>query len=125
MTTQKVGTVKISLFDKENYEMWKKKMLLFLRVENPKYIEILKKGPKILMIIEEERVENNIVIQAARTYPKDPKNYTPDEKEHASLDSHLQIILIDCLDSLMNSHVLNCRDAKHMWETIEIVNEGT
>ena len=25
----------------------------------------------------------------------------------------------------MNSHVLNCRDAKHMWETIEIVNEGT
>ncbi|KAK1397029.1 hypothetical protein POM88_006892 [Heracleum sosnowskyi] len=25
----------------------------------------------------------------------------------------------------MHNHVLNCKDAKHIWETIEIINEGT
>ena len=46
MTSHKVGTVNIPQFDKENYIMWKKKMLLFLQVANPKYLNLLKKGPK-------------------------------------------------------------------------------
>ena len=72
MTTQKVGTVKSPLFDKENYIMWKKKMLLFLQVANPKYLDMLKKGPKIPMIIEAEVIEDNVVITKARTYVLGP-----------------------------------------------------
>ena len=106
MTTQKVGTVKISLFDKENYIMWKKKMLLFLQVANPKYLDVLKKGPKISMVIEPKVIEDNVVITKARTYTKDPKDYTPAEKEEASLDAILQLILVDSLDPLMNRHVM-------------------
>ena len=125
MTTQKVGAVKIPLFDKVNYEMWKKKMLLFLRVANPKYIDVLMNGPKIPMVTEMQVVVDNVVISPAKHYPKDPKDYTADEKEDSLLDAHLQLILIDCFDTLMNSHVLNCKDAKQMWTTMEIVNEGT
>jgi hypothetical protein len=86
-TTQKVGTVKIPMFSKEHYPMWKKKMLLFLKVANPKYIDVLKNGPKLPMIIEGELIDNNVVTRAARMYPKDPKEYTPDEKEDVTLDS--------------------------------------
>ena len=125
MTTQKVGAVKIPLFDKVNYEMWKKKMLLFLRVANPKYIDVLMNGPKIPMVTEMQVVVDNVVISPAKHYPKDPKDYTADEKEDSLLDAHLQLILIDCFDTLMNNHVLNCKDAKQMWTTMEIVNEGT
>ncbi|KAK1351511.1 hypothetical protein POM88_054198 [Heracleum sosnowskyi] len=124
-TTQKVGTVKIPMFSKEHYPMWKKKMLLFLKVANPKYIDVLKNGPKVPMIVEEEITVDNVVTKVASMYPKDPKEYTPDEKEDVTLDSCLQLILIDCLDPIMHNHVLNCDTAKHIWDTIEIINEGT
>ena len=44
---------------------------------------------KFPMVIVAESIENNVVVIAARTYPKDPADYTPDEKEDASLDINL------------------------------------
>ena len=76
MTSQKVGTVKIPLFDKENYIMWKKKMLLFLQVANPKYLNLLKKGPIIPMVIEPEVIKDDVVITKTRTYAKEPGFYS-------------------------------------------------
>ena len=61
---------------------------------------------------------------ATRTYPKDPTRYTPDEKEDASLNINLQLILVESLDSAMYNYVVNCKDAKHIWDKIEIINEG-
>ena len=92
---------------------------------NPKYLGVLKNGPKIPMVIVEERIKNNVVVSAVRTYPKDPADYTADEKEDASLDINLQLILVKSLDPIMYNHVVNCKDAKHIWETIVTINEGT
>ena len=75
MSTQRVSSVKIPMFDRENYGLWKKKMMLFLQVANPKYLGVLKNGPKIPMVIEPERIENGVVVAAARSYPKDPTVY--------------------------------------------------
>ena len=100
-------------------------MMLFLQVSNPKYLCVLKNGPKIPMVIVAESIENNIVVIAARTYPKDPADYTPDEKEDASLDINLQMILVDSLDPIKYNHVVNYKDAKHIWETIKTMNEET
>ena len=83
MSTQRVSSVKIPVFDKENYGLWKEKMMLFLQVVNPKYLGVLRNGPKIPMVIVAESIENNVVVSAARTYPKDPSDYTLDEKEDA------------------------------------------
>ena len=63
--------------------------MLFLQVANPKYLGVLRKSPKIPMVIVAESIENNVVVIAARTYPKDPTDYTPDEKEDASLDINM------------------------------------
>ena len=125
MSTQRVSSIKIPMFDKENYNLWKKKMTLFLQAANPKYKDVLKKGPNIPMIIELENVVDGIVISPARMYPKDPKEYSADEKEDAALDINLQLILVESLDPIMYNHVVNCKDAKHIWETIETINEGT
>ena len=100
-------------------------MLLFLQVANPKYSNLLKKGIKTPMVIEPEVIVDDVVITKARTYPKDLEDFTFDEKEESSLDASLQLILIDSLDPLMNRHVMNCKNSKHMWETIEVINEGT
>ena len=96
-------------------------MTLFLQVANPKYPGVLKNGPKILIVIVPESIANNIVVVAARTYPKDLVDYTPDDP----LDINLQLILVESLDPIMYNHVENCKDAKHIRETIENINEGT
>ncbi|KAL8119782.1 hypothetical protein AgCh_017046 [Apium graveolens] len=70
-------------------------------------------------------IENDVVITKSRTYAKEPEDFTPAEKEEASLDASLQLTLIDSLDPLMNRHVMNYKNSKHMWETIEVINEGT
>ena len=100
-------------------------MMLFLQVANPKYLGVVKIGSKIPMVIVAESIENNIVVVATRTYPKDPADYTPNEKEGASLDINMQLILVESLDPIMYNHVVNCKDAKHIWEKIETINEGT
>ena len=125
MATAKVNCVMIPKFDKENYNLWKKRMMLFIEVSNPKYLVVLKKGPFIPMVIELEEKEGDIVIKPARQYQKDPSNYTTVDTEEVGLDLSLQMILIDSLDSIMYNHVVNCKDAKHIWDTIEIINEGT
>ena len=97
----------------------------FFKWPTAKYLGVLKNGPKIPMVIVAESIENNIVVIVARTYPKDPANYTLDEKEDASLDINMQLILVESLDPIMYNHLVNCKDAKHIWETIETINEGT
>ena len=45
MSSQKVGSIKIPPFDKENYGLWKKKMTLFIKAANPLYMGIMDNGP--------------------------------------------------------------------------------
>lgn len=111
-------------FDKDNYDLWKKKMLLYIRVANTKYMNVLMTGPKIPMDIVEEQTVDGITTPGSSN-PNDPTTYTPAEKEDASLDDNLQFILVQSLDVDMHNHVVNCINAKHIWETIETLNEGT
>ena len=68
-------------------------MLLFIKMANPLYIQILKNGTFIPMVrVEESKVED-VVIPAHFT-SKDPSEFTETEKEKVSLDSSLQLILI-------------------------------
>lgn len=47
MSAQKSRTIKIHKFDKDNYNLWKMKMLLFNKDTHPMYSEILKINPLI------------------------------------------------------------------------------
>ena len=42
-----------------------------------------------------------------------------------SLDSGLQLILIESLDNVMYNNIINYETAKQIWEKIEILSEGT
>ena len=88
MNIQKINIIKIPAFDKTNCTSWKKKIMLFLRMANPLYIQILKNGPFIPMERIEESTEGDMIIP---TYygPKDPSKYTDIEKDQVSLDSGL------------------------------------
>ena len=121
MSTQRI---KIPVFDRDNYELWKRKMTLFLQVSNPKFLTVLRNGPIIPMVHEPEKMVGDVFVPA-RNYRKDPKDYTADERADSALDLNLQLILVESLDPIMYNHVVNCIDAKHIWDTIQTINEGT
>ncbi|KAL8125297.1 hypothetical protein AgCh_012834 [Apium graveolens] len=74
MNTQKINSIKIPTFDKANYTLWKKKMLLFIRMANPLYIQIFKNGPFTPMVRVKETTDGDMVI-LAHYAPKDPYEY--------------------------------------------------
>jgi hypothetical protein len=124
MATRGSSAVKIPVFDGVNYTLWKKKMLLYIKVANPKYMRVLMTGP-IIPMVTEEAVTVGEVTTPGVSYEKDPALFDAKDKEEITLDDNLQLIIVDSLDSQMYNHVVNCVDAKHMWETIETINEGT
>ena len=36
----------------------------------------------------------------------------------------MQLILVQTPDPIIYNHMVNCKDAKYIWETIETINEG-
>ena len=47
MSSQKVGSIKVPPFKRDNYSMWKMKMLLFMKASNPGYMNILTEGVEV------------------------------------------------------------------------------
>ncbi|KAL8133711.1 hypothetical protein AgCh_008957 [Apium graveolens] len=91
---------------------------------NPLYIQISTNGPFTPMVRVDESTDGDMVI-STHYAPKDPLKYTETEKEKVSLDSGLQLILIESLDNVMYNNIVNCDTSKQIWEKIEILCEGT
>ncbi|KAL8123423.1 hypothetical protein AgCh_011406 [Apium graveolens] len=98
------------------------KMMIFIRMANPMYIEILRHGPFIPMDRIPEATDGDMVI-FAHFAPKDPSTYIEPEKEKVALDSGLQLILFESLDNIMHNKIINCESSKQIWEKIGILYE--
>ncbi|KAK1401825.1 hypothetical protein POM88_001430 [Heracleum sosnowskyi] len=123
---QKSNSIKIPAFDKENYSIWKRKILLFIKAANPLYPGILENGPFIPRKEIEATTVNGEVIPA-HWVPKDPSEFLEPEKEKMVLDDHLQLILLDSLtlDKAMCGSVISCTSAKEMWIRLALLCEGS
>ena len=60
-----------------------------------------------------------------RTVLKEFSEYTYEESEQMNLDDALQLILVESLDSVMYNVVVNCTNTKQIWDTLEIITEGS
>ena len=107
MSTAKISSIKIPPFDKANFGLWTRHMLLFLRAANKKYINILTKGLSPPMNIILEHTEDGVTIPH-RTYLKTPTEFSDEDNELINLDVTLQLILIESLDPIMYNNVVNC-----------------
>ena len=125
MSSQKVGSIKIPPFDKENYSLWKKKMTLFIRAANPLYMGILENGPFVPQKLIPKSVTETGERIPQKFMPKDPSDFSDTEKDKVALDTSLQLIVVESLDTAMLNQVINCSSAKQMWDTIELLMEGT
>ena len=105
MSTAKISSIKIPPFDKANFGLWTRHMLLFLRAANKKYINILTKGLSPPMNIILEHTEDGVTIPH-RTYLKTPAEFSDEDNELINLDVTLQLILIESLDPVMYNNCL-------------------
>ncbi|XP_063936103.1 uncharacterized protein LOC135147181 [Daucus carota subsp. sativus] len=71
-----------------------------------------------------EHSENGVTIPH-RTYLKTLVEFSDEDNELIQLNMNLQLILIDSLDRVMYNNVVNCTSAKQIWDTLQIINEGS
>ena len=57
--------------------------------------------------------------------PKESSEFSDIEKDKVALDTSLQLIIVESLDTAMLNQVINCSSSKHMWDTTELLMEGT
>ena len=88
-------------------------MTLYIRATNSRYEEYLRKGLFISMKLVPETTEGDVRVPQRFT-PKDP---TDSNKEVVALDTNLQLIIVDSMDSDMCHQIVNC--------TIKLIMEGT
>ena len=70
MSSQKVRSIKIPPFDKENYSLWKKKMTLFIKAANQLYMGILENGPFVPQKLIPESCDRNRRKDSSEVYAK-------------------------------------------------------
>ncbi|KAL8091654.1 hypothetical protein AgCh_034059 [Apium graveolens] len=107
-----------------NYKLWKKNITLFISVVNCDYKGILESGTFVPR--KDIYVPTNLDSRVPQEFiPKDPSEYADRDKDLISLDASLRSILVESMDSNMRHRIKDYVSAKHMWETIEAVVEGT
>ena len=99
-------------------------MNLFIRTANSQYMKILKNDPFIPMKINTETTVDGVRVPQ-RSTPKNPTEFTDSEKDVVVLDTSPQLIIVDSMNSNMCHNIINCTSAKHMWDTVELIMEGT
>ena len=125
MSTQKASNIKVPQFDRIHYNLWKKKMPLFIDASNPLYIGILQNGPYVPMETIPESTSAEGVRVAARSVAKPPSRFTNADRELIRLDKTLQLIIVEATDYDMSHQIMGYNIAKEMWDTIELLMEGT
>ena len=118
MSFQKVESIKIPPLDKENYSLWKKNMTLFIRATNPLDMGILENGLFVPQKLISESITKTGEMISQTFMPKDPSDFSDTEKDKVALDTSLQLIVVESLDTAILNQVINCRSAKQMWDTI-------
>ena len=97
MNSQKIGNIKVLQFNRANYNLWKKKMTMYIRAANSKYDEYLTKGMFIPMKHVPETIERDVRVPQRHT-PKDPTKFSDSDKEAVVLDTNIQLIIVDSMD---------------------------
>ncbi|KAK1358538.1 CCHC-type domain-containing protein [Heracleum sosnowskyi] len=117
--------IKVPPFTRDDFGLWKMKMLLFIKASNPLYIGILENGPFVPMKPVSESTAPDGSRIPSGTQPKDISEFTDSDKELIRLDTGLILILADSADKEMSYQLMNCTSGKHMWDTINLIMEGT
>ena len=118
--------MKIPVFDKENNNIWKTKIMLFIRASNQLNPCLLENAPFIPQKEIPSYTDDDRIVPA-HWVAKKPIEWTDTEKDKVALEDHLQLNLLDSLsnEKVMCDNVITCISAFDMWRKIELLCEGS
>ena len=115
MNKKDVG-VKIPFLDKDNYHHWKVKMHLHMLSQDEAYVDCIERGPHVPM---------RAATGNEPSVPKPRHKWSDPDIEQVRKDKKAMNILFNGVDADMFDNIINCKTAKEVWDTIQIICDGT
>ena len=116
---------KVPQLQVERYFLWKTRMISLIGSLGPRMLQTLETGPfhpiKTIAAVTEE--DDKITPEI--TVPKLRSEFSPEEEAEVNLDRKVRYILFQGLSDELLKTVINCESAKEIWETLQILCEGT
>ncbi|KAL8090278.1 hypothetical protein AgCh_039664 [Apium graveolens] len=119
---QKDIGVKIPILERDNYHHWKVKMHLHLLSQDESYINCIENGPHIPHKVA---TATTATVAVGQSIPKSRAEWTPEDIEEVHKDKKAINILFNSLDKDMFDNVINSLSAKEIWDTVQLICEGT
>lgn len=105
----KYECIRIPILKKTEYPTWRAKMLMFLKVIDPAYLDKINDGSYLPTKMMQPTIRDRQTIHKFYTL-KERKEWTLEEKTEVLKDSKLRIILYNILDSVMSNKVIACSE---------------
>ncbi|KAL8125852.1 hypothetical protein AgCh_013232 [Apium graveolens] len=121
MSRKDIG-IKIPVLEKDNYHHWKVKMHLHLLSQDESYINCIENGPHIPHKVA---IAATATVVVGQSIPKPKAEWTIEDMEEIRKDKKAMNILFNGLDQDMFDNVINSQTAKEVWDTVQIICEGT
>ncbi|KAK1394057.1 hypothetical protein POM88_013113 [Heracleum sosnowskyi] len=120
MSTTKYESMKIPILKKTKYPTLRVKMLMYLEVMDPDYLDRIRDGPYIptRLVRQTDTVPEHYVVKVK-------SEWTPEEKADVLRDAKIKNILHNSLDAVMSNRVIACKSAKEIWDTLETQCQGS
>ncbi|KAL8100916.1 hypothetical protein AgCh_032969 [Apium graveolens] len=115
MNKKDVG-VKIPFLDKDNYQHWKVKMHIHMISQDEAYVDCIERGPHVPM---------RAATGNEPSVPKPRHEWSDPDIEQVRKDKKVMNILFNGVDADMFDNIINCKTAKEVWDTIQIICDGT
>ncbi|KAL8099624.1 hypothetical protein AgCh_032042 [Apium graveolens] len=109
---QKDVGVKIPFLDKDNYHQWKVKMHLHFLSQDEACVDYIERG-------------SHVPMRAATGNEPYIHEWSDPDIEEVRKDKKAMNILFNGVDGDMFDNIINCKTAKEIWDTIQIISDGT
>ncbi|XP_074351905.1 uncharacterized protein LOC141691057 [Apium graveolens] len=97
-------------------------MHLHLLSKDKSYVKCIENGPHVPRLVATD-IEN--ATRNEQTIPKPRSEWTVEDIEAVHKDKKAINILFNSLDGDMFDNIINCKAAKDIWDTIQVICNGT
>ncbi|KAI3729105.1 hypothetical protein L6452_17754 [Arctium lappa] len=113
-------------FSRDNFSLWKNRMMLFLEGADPTIPEYIENGPyEPVRIIAAVPATATTEAVPERYVVKEIRQWSDEDKKKVGIDARAKTIISMALPDEVFHSIMHLKTSKEMWETICVQYEGT
>ncbi|KAI3684855.1 hypothetical protein L6452_34082 [Arctium lappa] len=113
-------------FSRDNFSLWKNRMMLFLEGADPTIPEYIENGPyePVIIIVAVPATATTEAVPE-RYVVKEIRQWSDEDKKKVGIDARAKTIISMSLPDEVFHSIIHLKTSKEMWETICVQYEGT